>query len=403
MRSTIRLRLALSYSLLFLLTGGALLAVAHTMVRTSLVEEEGTTERRVVESYGYLPEYVEAFYGQPLPTPEELAGQPTNSERLTVGEVILGVQQEIRQAALDRLIFGTSVALVGLVLAAMLFGWLMAGRVLAPVQRLTTTARRISESSLHERIALEGPKDELRELADTLDEMISRLEKAFHSQRRFAADVSHELRTPVAIIRAEADVALGEPSATTRERALAGRVRDAADRCERLIDSLLALSRGESTLQAHDRVDLAELAGDVLGARTSAADKAGVAMDLDLQTAEVQGDRWLLERLVANLVDNGIAYNTTDGWLHVSVQRQNGHSVVRVANSGPPLTSEAAARLFEPFHRGEAREVGAPAGFGLGLTIVRAVTHAHGGEVALQAREGGGLEVTVELPSAAAA
>jgi signal transduction histidine kinase len=398
-RSTIRMRLALSYSLLFLLTGGALLGVAHTMVRNSLVSEEGTTERRVVESYGYKPEDVEAFYGLRIPTPNELAGTSRGTEQLTIGDVILGVQQEIRRDALDRLLLGTSIALLGLLVAAMLFGWIMAGRVLAPIQRLTVAARRISESSLHERIGLSGPQDELRELADTLDEMISRLEQAFHSQRRFAADVSHELRTPVAIIRAEADVAIADDAASDREKALGRRVRDAADRCERLIDSLLALSRGESSLQAHDTIDLAEIAGDVLGARTTAADRAGVSLDLDLQTAEVEGDRWLLERLVANLVDNGIAYNVRDGWLRVSVHRQNGHSVVTVANSGPSLSPEAAHRLFEPFHRGSSNGASMPAGFGLGLTIVRAVTHAHGGEVGLQAREGGGLEVTVELPS----
>lgn len=404
-RSTIRMRLATFYALLFLVTGAALLAVAHTMVRNSLVTDEGTTERRVVESYGFAPEDVERFYALRLPTPGELEGSSTGQERLTVGEIIVGVQGEIRRDALDRLLLGTTLALLGLGLLAMVGGWLMAGRVLSPVQRLTGAARRISESNLHERIALGGPPDELKELADTLDEMISRLERAFHNQRRFAADVSHELRTPISIIRAEADVALNDTGASQRERELAGRVRDAAIRCERLIESLLALARGDSPLQEHDRIDLAELAGDVVGARTGAADRAGVSLDLDLHTAAVDGDRWLLERLVANLVDNGIRHNTVGGWLQVSVQRHNGTSTLEVANTGVVLSDAATERLTEPFRRGELstgeRAQGeAPSGFGLGLAIVQAVTQAHGGDVALQAREGGGLTVTVALPAA---
>lgn len=400
LRSTVRLRLTLFYGLLFLVTGAALLAVAHTMVRSSLISEEGTTEDRVVESYGYAPQDVESFYELVLPRPSELNAGPTDEAPLTVGEIIEGVQVEIRQDALDRLLQGTGIALVGIFLLAIASGWFMAGRVLAPVQRLTAAARRISESNLHERIALDGPEDELKELADTLDEMISRLERAFHGQRRFAADVSHELRTPISIIRAEADVAIKEPGAGEQERALARRIRDAANRCERLIESLLALSRGESTLHSRDRVDLAEIAGDVVGARVTDADRAGVELDLDLHTAEVIGDRWLLERLVANLVDNGINHNVSGGWLKLSVQRRNGTSRLVVTNTGDSLPDDAAQRLFEPFRRGRASKGdGAPSGFGLGLAIVRSVTEAHGGEVALAAREGGGLEITVELPS----
>ncbi len=399
-RSTVRLRLTLFYGLLFLLTGSALLAVAFSMVRSSLISEEGTTERRVVESYGYAPEDVENFYELQLPKPAELEGRPTEGEPLTVGEIIEGVQVEIREDALDRLLQGAGVALLAISVLALATGWVMAGRVLAPVQRLTAAARRISETNLHERIGLDGPEDELKELADTLDEMISRLERAFHGQRRFAADVSHELRTPISIIRAEADVAINEPGARDQERALARRIRDAANRCERLMESLLALSRGESTLHSRDRVDLAEIAGDVVGARVTDADRAGVELDLDLHTAEVIGDRWLLERLVANLVDNGISHNVDGGWLKLSVERQNGASRLVVANSGDTLPDDTAQRLFEPFRRGRAsRGEASPSGFGLGLAIVRSVTEAHGGEVGLVAREGGGLEITVELPA----
>lgn len=399
-RYTIRLRLALVFFLLFMVTGGGLLAVSHQMVRNSLILEEGTTERRVVESYGFAPEDVERFYALELPTPAELDGGTPAGERLTVGEVIVGVQGEIRSSALDRLLVGTTVALVVLGVVAIGLGWFMAGRVLAPVTKLTATAKRISVSNLDRRIALDGPPDELKELADTLDEMISRLEDAFHNQRRFAADVSHELRTPISIIRAEADVALAADGASESERELATRVRDAADRCERLMDSLLALSRGESPLQTNETIDLAGLVGDVVGARTGAADRVEVELDLDLETAEVDGDPWLLERLVANLVDNALVYNRPGGWLHVTVGRNNGNCDLSVENTGRVLDAATADHLFEPFARGsDTPGDDHVAGFGLGLAIVRAVTRAHGGSVSLEARDEGGMSIRVQLPS----
>jgi signal transduction histidine kinase len=252
----------------------------------------------------------------------------------------------------------------------------------------------MSERNLDQRIAFDGPADELKELADTLDAMLARLDGAFQAQRRFAADVSHEIRTPLSIIKAEAEVTLGDGLSTERERRLARSVLEAADRAEALVASLLALGRSESTMLSHQVVDLAELAGDVVGERVEAANAAKVQLELDLGTALVEGDPYLLERLLANLVDNGITHNLDDGgWLRVSVDTRTSVVVVRVENSGPLLSDDDVDRITEPFHRlSDDRP-----GFGLGMAIVRSVVAAHDGFVKLRAGPQGGLSVTVEL------
>jgi signal transduction histidine kinase len=269
---------------------------------------------------------VQSFYHLALPKAAD-GGRPA----ITVGDVVSGVQGDIRDDALLQLLVGSSIALGIMVVLSVGAGWLLAGRALRPMGRLTERAQRLSETNLHERIALDGPQDELWELAATLDGMLDRLEAAFTTQRRFAADVSHELRTPLAIVRAEADLALGRPGVGADTRHLAHSVIDAATRSEALLDSLLALSRSESTMNDHDVVDLADLVGDVVNDRIGAADAAAVHVDLELEDASVEGDRFLLERLVANLVDNGINHNTSGGWLQVSVGRRNGSSVLHLS------------------------------------------------------------------------
>jgi signal transduction histidine kinase len=268
------------------------------------------------------------------------------------------------------------------------------------VQRITAHARRASQSTLADRIDLRGPPDELRELADTFDAMLDRLQAAFEAQRRFAAQASHELRTPLAIMRAEADVALNAPDVTERERRLAEAIQHATERSERLVDGLLALARSESTLRDDTRVDLAELVGDVVGEQALAADAAGVELDLDLGEVDVtvSGDRALLWRLVGNLVENAIRYNQPKGWARVSVGVDGGQAVLRVANSGPRVASETVEALFEPFRRGVGSGRDRPAGFGLGLAIARTVVLAHGGEIEAAAPASGGLVVTARIP-----
>jgi signal transduction histidine kinase len=290
----------------------------------------------------------------------------------------------------------SSIALGLTLIVSIILGWLAAGRALAPVGRLTARAQRLSEDNLNERIDLEGPRDELTELADTLDGMLSRLETAFNAQRRFAANVSHEVRTPLAIMRGEADLALADPDANERERQFALAIRDNVDRTEALLESLLALSRSESAMNESQTVDFAELTGDVVSHRIDAADAARLHVDLQLGAAVVEGDPWLLDRLVANLVDNAINHNVDGGWLTVSVDTVDSTCFLPVSNSGDVLTAEQVESIMQPFRRAADNQ---RPGYGLGMTIVQAVAKAHGGSVAVEPRSDGGLEVIVELPA----
>lgn len=396
-RSTVRLRLTAFYGFLFFCCGAVLILVSYLIVRQSLIEKEKTGSEVAAELYNLPESSVEDFRDVRLPEPAEGPG----GEAETVGDVINGAQVEIRDDALDQLVVGSAVAL-GIMLALSVFvGWLAAGRALRPVKKLTATARSLSETNLDERIALEGPNDELKELADTLDEMLARLEVAFLSQRRFAADVSHELRTPLSIIRAEVDVSLNDPEAGEGERRLATAVADAAERAEAMIESLLTLARSDSGMYDRATVDLAELAGDVVGERVATATAAGVEVDLDLGAAMVDGDPWLLERLVANLVDNGINHNVEGGFVKVAVGGHNGTSTLTVSNSGRQLTEDQVADIFRPFRRlGAERHEPEPQGFGLGMTIAQSVAEAHEGSIAIERRARGGLDVEVTLPSA---
>lgn len=378
-RPTIRLRLTLLYGGLFLSTSVVLIALIYLLL-----------------SHALAPLAPESDQGN------QQVGQQVGDQN-SVDVQVSAARSDERAAALRAVLTQSSLALLATGGLAVVLGWLVAGRVLRPIREITLHARHASETTLGERIALRGPPDELKELADTFDEMLARLQTAFESQRQFSAHVSHELRTPLAIVRAEAEVALAEPDATPRERRLSETIVAAADRAERLIDGLLALARSESTLRDHTPIDLAELVGDVVNSHARAAATAGVRLALALQPAAVIGDRALLERLVGNLIDNAIKHNQSGGWARVTVGTEGPDAVIHVNNSGARLDPAAVEALFEPFQRGPGRRRARPSGFGLGLAIVRAVATAHGGEVAATAPESGGLAVTVRLPAAHAA
>jgi signal transduction histidine kinase len=284
------------------------------------------------------------------------------------------------------------------VLLAGVVGWLAAGRILAPIKRITGTARRVSDEHLDERIAVAGPVDELRELGETLNSMLDRLEESFDSQRRFVANASHELRSPLTVIRSEAEVALANPEPDLQElRAMAESVVDASRRTEALLASLLILARSQRGLLHQSRVDLAEVAAAAAAPAEADARAEGVRLALELEGAPVTGDRALLERLVSNLVENGIRYNRPGGHVRVCTGVRGGRAELRVENSGPPVDADSAGRLAEPFER---LERGADRrGAGLGLSIVKAVGEAHGGSLSIAPRPGGGLVVIVELPT----
>jgi signal transduction histidine kinase len=301
--------------------------------------------------------------------------------------------------ATDEVAIQYLIAFVGVLVLAAAIGWVVAGRVLAPLKRITGTAQRVSEEHLGERIPVSGPHDELRELGETLNEMLDRLADSFDAQRRFVANASHELRSPLTVIRSEAEVALANPRPDIDElRGMAESVVQASRRTEALLASLLILARSQRGLLHRQPVDLAQAVGDAAEAAAEAAGNQGVRLTADLEPAIVEGDGALLERLAANLLDNGVRYNRPGGFVHVSTRAGIGTVELRVENTGPPVDAAAAARLAEPFER-LARDADGR-GAGLGLSIVRAVGEAHGGTLFIEPRAEGGLVVSVRMPSA---
>ncbi len=366
-RPTLRLRLTLTYGLVFLITGGVLLTIGYLLVRSNI--------------HGPGPH---PFRGLFFRSPGAAAIQRADR----------ALRNQIVDAALHRLLVEYLLALVVMTMIAVGTGWLLAGRALRPLREITATARRVSGENLGERIALSGPADELKELADTFDRMLARLDGAFASQRHFVANASHELRTPLAIMRTELDVALADPDASRGElRAMGEALRETIDRCERLIEGLLTLARSEAGAGREEPVDLASLAGDCITDLRARAADADVRIVPELRPAWTPGEPALLERLIANLIDNGIQHNERGGFLEVSTAARNGNVELRVANGGPRIDPPTAETLTEPFMRlGRTHS-----GFGLGLSIVRSVVEVHGGELELRAPETGGLEVRVRL------
>ncbi len=309
------------------------------------------------------------------------------------------IHDDIREETVQSAVVVSSFALAGMVAVSFGLGWVVAGRMLRPIHDITDTARRLSDENLHERIGLEGPPDELKELADTFDSMLARLDTAFRAQKEFVANASHELRTPLALIATEVDVALDDPNLDPAEYSdTLVAVRGAVDRAQELIDRLLVLARAEGPA-ATDRVDLAETAGSALDEALRTSPHGSLQVDRDLQPAMVQGDQPLLTRLVGNLVENAVRYNRPDGWLRVETGASEGRARLCVANSGEPVPPEQVAALFGRFERGDRARDRRSGGFGLGLAIVQAVATAHDGRVSAEALDEGGLAVTVELPS----
>ena len=298
------------------------------------------------------------------------------------------VLQEQNDTLNSMLLWG-SVALAIVALVGMVFGWLMAERALRPLARITETARRVAGRSLHERIALDGPRDEIKELADTFDSMLERLDRAFDSQRLFVGNASHELRTPLAINRTLIEVTLGRSDVPAEVRVLGDALLAVNGRQERLLDGLLTLAQSEQELTVWERVDLAEVADHVLDQTPLGT----LSLRRTLEPAPTLGDPVLLERVVQNLVQNAVSHNVPDGWVEVRTDADG----ITVSNTGPVVPPYDVPALFEPFRRLRDR-VGSAGGTGLGLSIVRSVARAHGGSVEAVPREGGGLVVRVTLP-----
>ena len=387
-RPTVRLRLTLLYGGLFLLVGAVLLTVNFFLVRKNLTVEPAVLRERIELRLGHS---LFSFQAPPL------------SENRRLEKLLQEAASDLRREALHALVVESVSAFAAMAVACLGLGWLVAARALRPLKQITATARRLSGETLHERIALEGPQDELKELADTFDEMLARLDAAFDSQRRFVANASHELRTPLSIIKTELDVTLSNPSPSLEEfQLMANVIRQASERSERLIDSLLTLARGEATAMGDESVDLDVLGNRVLERLERSSSERRVSVAGDLAPVRLQGDAILLERLVENLMENAIRYNRPGGWARVTTESDGDTARLVVGNSGEEIGSEEIESLFEPFRRRGRDRVRSGRGLGLGLAIARSVAKAHGGTIRAAARDGGGLEVVVELPVTAA-
>ncbi len=298
----------------------------------------------------------------------------------------------------------SAVALSVMTGVSLALGWFVAGRVLRPLRTMTSRTRQISERNLHERLALRGPADELKELADTIDGLLARLETAFDAQRRFVANASHELRTPLAMMRASLDVAAAKPSPPPQLLALDAKLREGLDQADRLLESFLALARAENLALARAESERGRVA---LRPRLDAALEARFerlqAQDIEIDVrgdAEVVGNVVLITRLVENLVDNAVRHNAPNGWISARIEAVDGLARLTVENGGNRLDNSKVQELVQPFRRLVADRTGPGEGVGLGLSIVAAIAAAHGGRLELRARSEGGLAATVELPLA---
>ena len=390
-RYTIRLRLAVLYGGVFMITGTLLLALVFLTVRSS-------THSEVVSAQGAAARLVEPHIHVTTPggtvsaTPESL-GQAHRLGALAVN---------VNNNDLHQLLLFSLVALAIMVAASMALGWVIAGRVLRPLQVITAAARELSASTLHERLALGGPNDELRELGDTFDELLARLEASFEAQRQFVANASHELRTPLTLERAIIEVTLADPDAGAASlRAACERVLAIGEQQERMIDSLLTLARSERGLERREPVLLDAIANEVLDDRREQISRRGLKLDATLDSAPTIGDPRLLERLVANLLDNAIEHNSHGGSITVATGLDADEAHVTVTNSGPVIATDEVERLLQPFQRLGAARVGHGAGHGLGLSIVAAIATAHGASVSVVPRPGGGLRAEVRLAASA--
>ncbi|UUN29630.1 HAMP domain-containing sensor histidine kinase [Streptomyces sp. FIT100] len=381
-RPTIRIRLTLLYGGMFLIAGILLLSIIY-LLAAQAVQVGSQLPFKIVDGS----------------VTSEVCNFPDKAPPAQFNEAMNSCVNEQRQHALDELLTRSLFALVGLSVIAFAFGYAMAGRVLSPLGQITRTARRVVGSDLSRRIELDGPDDELKELADTFDEMLERLERAFTAQQRFVANASHELRTPLAINRTLLEVHLSDPGAPDELRQLGKTLLATNERSEQLVEGLLLLARSENQIVERKPVDLAEVATRAVDQARSEAEAKGVEFRGRRAPVVVQGNGVLLERIALNLVQNAVRYNVREGgWVEVTTELSHGQAVLVVSNTGPVVPAYEIDNLFEPFRRLRQERTGSDKGVGLGLSIARSVARAHGGRIIAEPREGGGLVMRVFLP-----
>ena len=377
-RPTLRVRMALLYGGLVLLVGVSLLFTCVILIGRAIDQApiyDLKNGAHVVNSKG-----------------KRIPFDPTSATK------------DAKNSAIHYLFTTGSLYFAVIVVIAATGGYLLAKQALRPIARLTQTAQALSTDTLDQRINLGGPDDELRELADTFDDMLGRLDQAFDSQRLFVANASHELRTPLSVILTELEVTLSDPHAPAEElRRMGSVVAGAAERAQRLVNSLLTLARlqavgGAGELEVIEPVDLARLVPGALSAVAAEAEEKGIRIETEVEEAVTAGDPRLLERLIGNLVENAIRHNVANGWLRITTGQTNDKVWLHVANGGAVIPGGDVDRLFEPFRRGAEKARTATRGAGLGLAIVRLIVDAHHGRLQAAAPPFGGLAVRVELP-----
>ncbi|WP_105968594.1 sensor histidine kinase [Streptomyces geranii] len=385
LRPTIRIRLTLLYGGMFLIAGILLLSIIYLLAAQAI--REGSNQSFDIRGSGI------SITSDTCPV---LDAANDDDQR---NAALKACNDALRQHALDDLLSRSLLTLLGLAVIAFAFGYAMAGRVLTPLGRITRTARAVAGSDLSRRIELDGPDDELKELADTLDDMLERLQRAFTAQQRFVGNASHELRTPLAINRTLLEVHLSDPAAPPELQQLGKTLLATNERSEQLVEGLLLLARSDNQIVERKPVDLAEVASQAVDQTHAEAEAKGVELRGTRDPVVVQGNGVLLERIALNLVQNAVRYNVPeDGWVEVNTVTQHGQAVLLVSNTGPVVPAYEIDNLFEPFRRLRTERTGSDKGVGLGLSIARSVARAHGGHISATPREGGGLVMRVALP-----
>jgi signal transduction histidine kinase len=387
-RPTARLRLTLLYGALFLVSGAVLLAITYLLVE----QATGTGQA----FYGSMP------FGNLPRQGQGLTFRGLNAPKFTSSQAALLQAQvaALHALMLHELLIRSGVALGLTAVISIALGWLVAGRVLRPVRTISATARQISASNLDERLRLDGPGDEFRELATILNDLLGRLQASFDSQRNFVASASHELRTPVTAERALLQVALDDPATASQDwRSTAEEVLACNDEQERLIEALLALASSEAGLARHERIDLPTICHDVLLRPAPDITALELHMETALGPATLNGDPRLIERLVANLIGNATGHNVTGGHVQVATSATGGRAVLTVTNTGPVIPGSEVGRLFQPFQRLDPGRAHHKDGHGLGLSIVRAIADAHDATITATPRPHGGLRIQVSFPA----
>ena len=382
-RRTVRMRLTALYGALFVVSGAVLLAIASGVVVSSSRVSVTAANQGVLS--------------------------PLTRDQIRIHELqaeLASAESQIHSGVSHGLLVGSAIALGIMTVVSLVLGWIVAGRVLRPLRRMTVATRRISADSLHERLAMAGPGDELTDLADTIDGLLERLEGAFAAQRRFVANASHELRTPLTTMRASVDVAVAKPGPVPAQTiALADRLRSELDRVDGLLDGFLALARAQhGDLPGRATLSLEYLTAAALGVRTGpiAARHLTVHHAAGQDGTWVTGSQALLCRMVDNLLDNAIEHNRDGGWISVTTGADGLLACLVVETGGDVLDAEQVSQLAQPFRRLGADRTGSDRGSGLGLSIVEAIAVAHGGALDLRARPEGGLRASIALPLAPA-